>query len=256
MSLVKCPECGKEVSDMAEKCPQCGIDIQNNIGNNSKVGKKRISKIIIFTCIIISFILLAGTCFLVPVGKKKIFEISKLYLKFKDKSNVNDYLIEYTSKDMFQYVVEELMDEHELDMSIDYDFYDFYDRMASSNKALNIKRKKYGDIFGVWKAAAITSNDKTTMLNNTNILYTLFIYENFDFKLDTSIDDIGNQSGIWSKIDLNTLDRDSSDKEDYIYNFSTRKGEGLWAGVFLNDNKENFVLTNNGNYLLFDRYEE
>ena len=45
MSLVKCPECGKEVSDMAEKCPQCGIDIQNNIGNNSKVGKKRISKI-------------------------------------------------------------------------------------------------------------------------------------------------------------------------------------------------------------------
>lgn len=76
MSLVKCPECGKEVSDMAEKCPQCGIDIQNNIGNNSKVGKKRISKIIIFTCIIISFILLVGTCFLVPVGKKKIFEIS------------------------------------------------------------------------------------------------------------------------------------------------------------------------------------
>ena len=73
------------------------------------------------------------------------------------------------------------------------------------------------------------------MLNNTNILYTLFIYENFDFKLDTSIDDIGNQSGIWSKIDLNTLDRDSSDKEDYIYNFSTRKGEGLWAGVFLNE---------------------
>ena len=42
MSLVKCPECGKEVSDMAEKCPQCGIDIQNNIGNNSKVGKKKI----------------------------------------------------------------------------------------------------------------------------------------------------------------------------------------------------------------------
>ncbi|WP_417039619.1 zinc-ribbon domain-containing protein, partial [Clostridium porci] len=24
MSLIKCPECGKEISDKAEKCPGCG----------------------------------------------------------------------------------------------------------------------------------------------------------------------------------------------------------------------------------------
>ena len=25
MALIKCPKCGKEFSDRAEKCPQCGI---------------------------------------------------------------------------------------------------------------------------------------------------------------------------------------------------------------------------------------
>lgn len=27
MALIKCPECGNEVSDQAEKCPKCGITI-------------------------------------------------------------------------------------------------------------------------------------------------------------------------------------------------------------------------------------
>ena len=34
MSLIKCPECGGNVSDMAEKCPHCGISIQSNSDNN------------------------------------------------------------------------------------------------------------------------------------------------------------------------------------------------------------------------------
>lgn len=28
MALIKCPECGKQVSDKAETCPNCGIDVQ------------------------------------------------------------------------------------------------------------------------------------------------------------------------------------------------------------------------------------
>mgnify|MGYP002678385284 CR=1 FL=1 len=29
MALIKCPECGKEVSDKAEKCLNCGYPIKN-----------------------------------------------------------------------------------------------------------------------------------------------------------------------------------------------------------------------------------
>ena len=29
MTLIKCPECGKEISDKAKKCPHCGIKCKN-----------------------------------------------------------------------------------------------------------------------------------------------------------------------------------------------------------------------------------
>ena len=35
MSLIKCPECGKEISDKAVACPQCGFPIGNNMDNTS-----------------------------------------------------------------------------------------------------------------------------------------------------------------------------------------------------------------------------
>lgn len=28
MALVKCPRCGKEISDQAEKCPNCGLVVK------------------------------------------------------------------------------------------------------------------------------------------------------------------------------------------------------------------------------------
>lgn len=38
MALIKCPECGKEVSDKAEMCPNCGYKIASSI--NNKKGKR------------------------------------------------------------------------------------------------------------------------------------------------------------------------------------------------------------------------
>lgn len=29
MALIKCPECGKEISDQATSCPNCGYPISN-----------------------------------------------------------------------------------------------------------------------------------------------------------------------------------------------------------------------------------
>lgn len=31
MAIIKCPECGHQISDMAASCPNCGIRIQGNI---------------------------------------------------------------------------------------------------------------------------------------------------------------------------------------------------------------------------------
>ena len=30
MSLIKCPECGAEISDKAETCPNCGYGVQTH----------------------------------------------------------------------------------------------------------------------------------------------------------------------------------------------------------------------------------
>lgn len=31
MALIKCPECGKEISDQATSCPNCGIPINAHV---------------------------------------------------------------------------------------------------------------------------------------------------------------------------------------------------------------------------------
>ena len=39
MSLIKCPECGKEVSDHAESCPNCGFSLKpHKTKNNIVIG--------------------------------------------------------------------------------------------------------------------------------------------------------------------------------------------------------------------------
>lgn len=39
MALVKCPECGKEISNSANKCPHCGYTIKS-IGKTISENKK------------------------------------------------------------------------------------------------------------------------------------------------------------------------------------------------------------------------
>ena len=38
MALIKCPECGKEISDRAKACPSCGFPIQVEEKSESTVG--------------------------------------------------------------------------------------------------------------------------------------------------------------------------------------------------------------------------
>ena len=40
MALIKCPECGKEVSTSAETCPHCGFPIKQDLVKQQRVGPK------------------------------------------------------------------------------------------------------------------------------------------------------------------------------------------------------------------------
>ena len=60
MSLIKCPECGKEVSDSANVCPNCGYPVkkmkEKNPEDTKIVGKMCIALSIIFGFIMFTFI--------------------------------------------------------------------------------------------------------------------------------------------------------------------------------------------------------
>ena len=38
MAIIKCPECGHQISDMAGSCPNCGVTIHGNIRKCPKCG--------------------------------------------------------------------------------------------------------------------------------------------------------------------------------------------------------------------------
>lgn len=39
MAIIKCPECGHEVSDAADRCPNCGVSIAGNIKSCPDCGR-------------------------------------------------------------------------------------------------------------------------------------------------------------------------------------------------------------------------
>lgn len=92
MALIKCPECGKEISDKAKSCPNCGYptdqiakDVSSNSDaeweNNRKVDHKKIDLKKILLLLIVAIILCLG-----------IFIISKYINKNNEYKNaVNNY---------------------------------------------------------------------------------------------------------------------------------------------------------------------
>lgn len=43
MALIRCPECGKEISDSAQVCPNCGC--KTELGNQNEIMKTFYSRI-------------------------------------------------------------------------------------------------------------------------------------------------------------------------------------------------------------------
>lgn len=88
MALIKCPECKKKISDVAEKCPNCGKTItEADIGNayeKKRKGKKR-KKIAIIIIAIIVVIAICGavTYYFVQQNETRIEEQRKYEEKKK-----------------------------------------------------------------------------------------------------------------------------------------------------------------------------
>lgn len=115
MSLIKCNECGKEISDKAKKCPNCGYSIKkesksyckecgNKLAKNeekcNKCGCPIKKKITIKQIMIISLIVIVCVVFVI-IGNK-LLNNNKLVCSFQTTNNVGilDYKITYTfSKD-------------------------------------------------------------------------------------------------------------------------------------------------------------
>lgn len=96
MAIIKCKECGKEISDKAKKCPNCGYDFEKI--KNAKDSKKK--KIIIALCILlVVFSIPIISIIIIEIKEKKYelsdgnaYEIYKILEKhqsdFKDPSSV------------------------------------------------------------------------------------------------------------------------------------------------------------------------
>lgn len=167
MALFKCPECGKEISDSVTRCSYCGINIKDIESNNKKdklnATVKKIGLIIIAFLLLFLCINLVSSHFRMKTFEGYVDEfihdwdrmaeasqkdpkdllaidiyekalrndmrdISQAYVKFSDKTKVNDYLEKHAFRDMFEYVME-LLKEDGREYSIDKEFIDFYSNM-------------------------------------------------------------------------------------------------------------------------------
>lgn len=103
MALIKCPECGKEISDKAGNCPHCGCPIGNKTDNNKHHKKKLL---IIAAVVIIIIIAIVGAVFGIlinvnPVKKYSYYfglnKSEKATEVYNDKINGDNQLIKELS---------------------------------------------------------------------------------------------------------------------------------------------------------------
>lgn len=104
MALIKCPGCGKKISDKAINCPDCGIQVKNN-----KVVNKKI--LIIFAIVIICLIILYSIKFMSKIstdnylygnilGEEKSYVYNLLYKEREFLNEKDDYDV-YSKQSFF-----------------------------------------------------------------------------------------------------------------------------------------------------------
>lgn len=74
MALIKCPECGKEVSSEASNCPNCGHPINNKAIVSFNNNKTTLMKIVGIICGIFMIVIISFTIFNVSKKSKTIYD--------------------------------------------------------------------------------------------------------------------------------------------------------------------------------------
>lgn len=100
MALIKCPECGKEISDQAVACPECGFLIKKE--KRKKSGRK---VVLIAIAVIVAILVVLGAIVLIQGNTKKQEKISYINKaieevekgKLPSKAEFNNLLSEYDS---------------------------------------------------------------------------------------------------------------------------------------------------------------
>ncbi len=89
MALIKCPECGGQVSDTAKLCPHCGFEVKTHLAEQAEAGEE---------LAIARELLAAGGCAVIhfPYITKYTFDgDSKVYLQY------NVYLVKGQKRTLF-----------------------------------------------------------------------------------------------------------------------------------------------------------
>lgn len=87
MAMIKCPECGKEISDKAKVCPNCGVKIK---------GKNNIILIIII--VVLFIVILGSTYFVIHNKEDKKDTQEKNQENTVDETETNDIIKEQEDK--------------------------------------------------------------------------------------------------------------------------------------------------------------
>lgn len=113
MALVKCPECGKEVSDKAGKCPNCGFPIEsaseketekNMVADSEvkqpdsgedevKAEKKKVSKkMVAISCIVLAIVIISAIAYFVVTADSRNYDAAqKFYTSEKYKEALDKF---------------------------------------------------------------------------------------------------------------------------------------------------------------------
>lgn len=166
-TLIKCPDCNKFVSNKATRCPNCGVNIHElEMYNKKEKLNSKIKKLGLL--ITVSLFLLIGIISVHSQYKNKLFEgyidsfihdwdrmaeassktpkdylavdiyeralcrdmkkISQSYIKFNNKSKINEYINSHAYRNMFEYTMK-LIEQNGREYSIDKEFISFYSKM-------------------------------------------------------------------------------------------------------------------------------
>lgn len=101
MAMIKCHECGKEISDWTGLCPNCGCPIEKQDSVQNKNQQPSVESLHLIKNMLIGVIVL---CFIVSgVFFYKAYEVKNKYYKSDDYSSLDKYV--YVGGDAYNYII-------------------------------------------------------------------------------------------------------------------------------------------------------